>query len=106
MTTKAENKQQAEKKAQAALHRANSRQQEGSISLEGQPLLVAGNNFELTGLGQLSGKYHIEKSTHKISATGGYTTDLEIKRVGYVEVKKQASNRPKKQSNYEVRVIQ
>lgn len=106
MTTKAENKQQAEQKAKAALHRANSRQQEGTINLEGQPLLVAGNNFELTGLGQLSGKFHIVKSTHKISRGGGYTTSCEIKRVGYIEVKKQASKKPKKEKTYEVSVIQ
>lgn len=106
MTTKAENKKQAEQKAKAALHRSNSRQQEGTISLEGQPLLVAGNNFELTGLGQLSGKYHIVRSRHKITRSAGYSTDLDIKRVGYIEVKKQAPKKPAKQKTYEVRVIQ
>lgn len=106
MTTKAENKQQAEKKAKAALHRANSKQQEGTITLEGAPLLLAGNNFELTGMGELSGKYHIMTSNHKIDRSGGYTTDLDIKRVGYVEVKKQASKKPVKEKTYDVRVIQ
>jgi phage protein D len=106
MTTKAENKQQAEQKAKAALHRSNSRQQEGSISIEGNPLLVAGNNFELTGMGQLSGKYHIMRSRHRIDRSGGYTTDIEIKRVGYVEVKKQAPKKRVTQKTYEVRVIQ
>ncbi len=106
LTTKAENQKQAEQKAKAALHRANSRQQEGSISLEGQPLLVAGNNFEFTGMGKISGKYHIVRSRHKITRSGGYSTDLEIKRVGYVEVKKQASKKPKTEQTYDVRVIQ
>ena len=106
MTTKAENKQQAEQKARAALHRANSKQQEGSLSLEGEPLLLAGNNFELTGMGEMSGKFHIMKSVHKITRSSGYSTSIEIKRVGYVEAKKQASTRPKKESTYEVSVIE
>lgn len=106
MTTKAENKQQAEKKAKAALHRANSKQQGGSLTLEGSPLLVAGNNFELIGMGQLSGKFHIVRSRHRIDRSSGYTTDLEVKRVGYVEAKKQASKKPAKQKTYDVRVIQ
>lgn len=106
LTTKAENKQQAEKKAKAALHRANSKQQEGSLSLEGAPLLLAGNNFELTGMGQISGKFHVVKSVHTFDRSGGYSTSAEIKRVGYVEASKQAPTKPKKESTYEVRVIQ
>lgn len=106
MTTKAENKQQAEKKAKAALHRANSKQQEGTIKVEGAPLLLAGNNFELTGMGQISGKFHITKSTHTIDRSSGYSTTVEVKRVGYVEAKKQASTKPKKERTYEVRVIE
>lgn len=78
---RSENKQQAEAKAKAALHKKNSRVQEGSLSLEGNPLLLAGNNFELSEMGKLSGKWHIEESTHTITKSGGYTTDIEIKRI-------------------------
>lgn len=106
MTTKAENKKQAEKKAQAALHRANSKQQSGTIRLEGQPLLLAGNNFELTGMGEISGKFHIVKSRHTMDRSSGYTTEVEIKRVGYVDVKKQTSKKPKKPSTYTATVVQ
>jgi phage protein D len=106
MTTKAENKQQAEQKAKAALHRANSKQQEGNISLEGEPLLIAGNNFELTGMGAISGKFHVVKSVHTINRSGGYSTDADIKRVGYVEAKKQSAKKPKRQSTYEVSIVQ
>lgn len=82
--TKAENKQQAEAKAKAALHRANTLMQSGSISVPGNILMIAGNNVDLTGLGLLSGKYHILNSTHNIDKSGGYTVDAEIKRVGLV----------------------
>lgn len=82
--SKVDNMQQAEQKARAALHLANSKHQEGSITVPGNPLLVAGNNFELTGLGGLSGKFHIISSTHRIGRDG-YITDLEIKRIGDIK---------------------
>lgn len=79
--SKAENKQQAELKAKAALHRANSSQQDGSITMQGNPIMVAGNNFLLTGIGALAGKWHISESTHKVSKDSGYVTECAIKRV-------------------------
>lgn len=88
---KAENPQQADKKAKAALHKSNSIQQEGSITVVGNPQLVAGINIEITGLGALSGKYHVMKSTHPVSRSGGYDTTLEIKRVGLIPAAKQKS---------------
>ncbi len=80
--TKAENKQQAEQKAKAHLHKANSIQQEGSVQTEGNPLLIAGNNFTLTGMGKLSGKWHITESVHSFTKSEGYGTDASVKRVG------------------------
>lgn len=80
--SKSENKQQAEQKAKAALHRANSKQQEGSIRVMGNPLLVAGNNFTLTGMGNMAGKWHISESRHTITKGQGYETECTIKRVG------------------------
>jgi phage protein D len=79
---KAETPTQAQAQARAALHRANTRRQSGSLSLPGDPLLVAGSNFTLTGLGVLSGMYHIEESRHSLSRASGYTTDLTVKKVG------------------------
>lgn len=92
---KAENRGQAEAMARASLHAKNSRQHAGSITVEGCPLLVAGNNFELTGLGILSGKYNIETSAHRIDRGGGYVTELEIKRIGFVSLVKQKGKKRK-----------
>lgn len=75
---KADNPKQAEKKARAKLHKANSKEKEGNFTIIGNTKLVAGNNFELTGMGGLSGKWNITKSAHKIDR-GGYTTDFEAK---------------------------
>lgn len=102
--TKAEDSKQAELKAKAAMYRANSVQKEGNITVQGNPLLLAGNNIELTGLGAISGKYHIMESSHTIDNSGGYTTSLSLKLVGYIQKEKQKSTRPKK-DNSTYRVI-
>ena len=78
---KAENPKQAELKAKAKLHKANSKEKEGSFALPGNPKLVAGNTFELTGMGNMSGMWSITKSTHKIDRSGAYTTDIDAKSV-------------------------
>lgn len=77
---KADNPKQAEKKARAKLHKSNSKEKEGSFTIIGNTKLVAGNNFELTGMGGLSGKWNITKSAHKIDRSG-YTTDFEAKMI-------------------------
>lgn len=76
-----ENKEQAIAKAKAALVRKNGLQTEGSITVIGNPKLVAGSNIEITGLYALSGKYHIKSSRHTIDRASGYKTELEVKRV-------------------------
>jgi phage protein D len=76
-----ENKSQAEKVAKAALHKANSRQVTARIEVPGDPKLMAGANVDVTGLRKLSGKYHMEQVSHRISRNGGYTCELSLKKV-------------------------
>lgn len=78
--TKAENKQQAEAKAKASLHEANSKQVTGSLEMEGDPLLMAGQNVTLSGFGKLSGVFNIVSAEHSIDRQG-YTCSIEIKKV-------------------------
>jgi phage protein D len=77
---KVEDKQQAEQVAKAKLHDKNSQKVEGTISVEGNPYVLAGNNIQLNGFGVLSGVYHIISSTHSISEQG-YSTSAQIKKV-------------------------
>lgn len=79
--TKAETKPQAEQKAKAAIVKSLTKQFEGRITVPGNPLLVAGNNINVNGLGNLSGKYHIETSHHTITRGGGYVTTINLKKV-------------------------
>lgn len=83
--TKAENGGQAGRKAEMALHEANTRQQNGTISLFGNPRLLAGNNFDLIRMGALSGVYNITNSTHNLTPSAGYTTTATIKKVGEID---------------------
>lgn len=85
---KLDNVNQADAKALASLHSSNSKQQEGRLVLPGNPLLVSGNNFTLTGMGKLSGVYHIYASEHKLDVSDGYITEIDIKRVGFIDVVK------------------
>lgn len=104
--TKAENEQQAKAKGKAALYRANSLQQEGSLSLVGNPYACAGNNFEQNGLGLFSGVYHIMKSSHTVDRSNGWTVDVDIKKVGFVLKEKQKSNKKKAPTKYDIRVVE
>lgn len=76
-----ENKEQAIAKAKAALRRKNGLQTEGSVTVIGNPKLVAGSNVEITGLYTLNGKYHIKSSRHTIDRSAGYKTDLEVRKI-------------------------
>lgn len=76
-----ESVQQAQQKVKGGLWNKNKFKISGNLNdIPGDPSLIAGNNFNLKGLGKLSGKYHITTSTHKVS--GSYTTSLEIRKTG------------------------
>lgn len=92
----AENQQQGEAIAKAIMHLSASNQQEGNLTMQFNPLAVAGNNFTLTGLGKLSGKYNIKSSSHKIDRSGA-VTEVEIKRLQTPTPQQQITNKPKLQ---------
>jgi len=102
--TKAENKQQAEAKAKAIMHLSATNQQEGNLEFQGTTLAIAGNNFQVTGLGKLSGKYHIKSSSHKIDKSTGYTVSVEIKRLNSPAKSEQITKPKKKQQSNNVDV--
>lgn len=70
---------QAKARAKALLAAANREFVSGSFSTAGNILLCAGNNVRLSGLGALSGIYHIKESSHQIAET--YVTHCEVYRV-------------------------
>ena len=83
--SRVENKGQAEKKAKYALFKNNTEGLGGDISIPGNLLFVAGNNFQLHGAGNFSGIFHILESTHTISRSGAYLSSGNIKRVKTID---------------------
>lgn len=104
ISKRTENKQQAEAKAKAAMHLSATNQFEGRISMQGNNLALAGNNFQLTGIGILSGKYNIKSSSHKLDRSGGHSVDLEIKRLQSPSKNEQITAKRKKVQPKNVKV--
>lgn len=76
---KVSSKEEALKVAEKRLRQKNKGEYEASLSLPGNPDLVAGVNITLKGFGPFDGKYIINKATHSI--TGGYKTEVNATRV-------------------------
>lgn len=81
IVARCENAQQAQVKAEAALHLHNMVFVDASIEGPGNAVLVAGNNVQLSGWGSLDGKYLIETAKHQMARATGYSTSIAARRV-------------------------
>lgn len=68
----------AEKLAKKKLRDKNKKETQIRLTTVGRFELVAGNVVELINHGKFSGRYLIEKSTHRVG--NGYTVDLELRK--------------------------
>jgi phage protein D len=82
LTPRCENGQQATLKAQAALHNGNAWFTNARLTLPGTTALSAGNTIALSGWGSFNDVYLIETARHSLSRRTGYSTEVEIRRVG------------------------
>jgi uncharacterized protein len=82
IVTRMENPQQAQLKVQSALHDANMLQVTGCVETEGTVLLVAGVNIGIQGFGNYDGTYHIQSSKHRLERSSGYTTEIQVRKLG------------------------
>lgn len=82
LAARCENGQQALLKAQSALHGANMLQTAAGLELPGNPALCAGNTATVGGFGAHDGIYLIEIARHRVSRASGYTTAVQLRRVG------------------------
>ena len=81
IVARCENAQQAQVKAEAALHLHNMVLVDASIEGPGNAALVAGSNVQLSGWGALDGKYLIETAKHHLARATGYTTSIAARRI-------------------------
>jgi len=79
ITDRAENAQQAQIKAQAALHDLNMLTVTGELTLPGSTSLHAGLNVGVEGFGAYDGTYQITSARHRLDRSSGYTTEIEIR---------------------------
>ncbi len=70
----------AKRLAKAKLRQLNSRSVTGSVTLVGNPLLVAGVVIAVSGFGSFDGNLIIEEAVHS-GGSSGYTTALHLRRV-------------------------
>lgn len=81
LNVRAESDAQAKAKAKAALEKANENATELELTpTDGNPMLIAGINFELTGMGKFGGIFHVVKSVHDLNRGSGYRVDVDAKR--------------------------
>lgn len=75
-----EDKDQAERIGKAAMEDTDIQACSGDITLPGDPALRAGSNVAIEGLGHFDGTYQIYRALHDVSRSGGFTTQIEIRR--------------------------
>ena len=80
---RAESAGEAATRAKAALREKNRKTETVSMEIMGHPGAVAGVTAKLSGFGAFSGTFLIQKAVHKVSGSGGYTTELEMTRTGH-----------------------
>ena len=80
LNQRVESAAEAARLGKGALRSANKQENEATLELMGNPALVAGRTVNLTGFGQFSGAWFIEKAEHKVSGNGGYSTSLTIRK--------------------------
>ncbi len=72
-----ESPKHAEAMAKSKLHFANRKSVSGSIDMVGNVKMLAGNTFELLGMGNYSDTYLLDTTTHAMTR-GGYTSSGEF----------------------------
>ena len=82
---KGESQAQTDARADAALAAAQEEQCAGNITLFGNAKLVAGQIVELKNSGKFSGRYLVKQARHEYRRSSGYTTELEVKMVAYID---------------------
>lgn len=78
---KAENEGEAQRIAKARINSENEKAVTVAFSAMGNPDVVATCNIELYNMGRCNGKYFVNKVTHKVSGSSGYTMSVSGYRI-------------------------
>ena len=72
--------EEAKRLAKAKLRQLNARKVAGSLSIVGDPTIVAGVVITVKGFGSFDGRFIVEAASHSVTGSG-YTTSLDLRRV-------------------------
>lgn len=81
VTAKVSSIAEAKALAEKRLRLHNKYSQTATFTLPGNPDLVAGVTVMLEGWGSWSGKYMVSQAKHTIDNSGGYTTQVQLRRI-------------------------
>lgn len=71
----------AQLKAKAKLAEENKKRTIMTLTILPDPKIIATSTIQLRGFRKLSGKYYVDKVSHKLNRSGGYVMTLEIHKV-------------------------
>lgn len=74
-------KRDAQLKAKAKLAAENKKRTTMTLTILPNPKIIATSTIRLKGFRKLSGKYYVDKVSHKISKSGGYVMSIDIHKV-------------------------
>ena len=74
LNEKCDSEADAEKKIKSAVNEANHDMTKLHFKTMGNPALVSTQNVQISGMGEIDGKYYLNKVTHDLSASGYVTT--------------------------------
>ncbi|OMH40220.1 phage late control D family protein [Desulfurobacterium indicum] len=78
---KVESLEEAKIRARAERYKYDSKEKTGRITMPGNPQVMAGLVVALKGFGLMDGNWLIERTRHTISRTGGWVTEMEVKKI-------------------------
>ena len=81
LDVRVEDEAQAERLADSALDTQNAKKRTGTMTLVGDPILVAGSTVQLVNFGKYDGRWLIKPSKHT-QVRGGYETEITIEYAG------------------------
>ena len=81
MSAKVASADEAKALAEKRLRLHNKYTRSASFTLPGNPNVTAGVTVMLEGWGGWDGKYIVKQAVHAVDSSGGYTTQIKLRRV-------------------------
>lgn len=102
VTSKVSSVSEARRIAEKLLRQQNKYAQTATFTLAGDPTLIAGKTVNVSGFGYFDGKYIAAKVKHSVSGSGGYTTQLTLRKILVGDIEPEEEPKTGKKKTYKV----